>query len=163
MLTRPAFVQGPYLVRSARVSGSTLVLRGDSIDETALEVFASKKVKSVTWNGKKVKTSKTPYGSLTASLEAPPVINLPSLASGTWKSQDSLPERLPSYDDSGPAWVGKSTLYQRFDPQAIPYTNHTSTRRQPHDNPEPENSRDPPGPLRRRIRYAVTHTIPPIN
>ncbi|GAB1217937.1 hypothetical protein ATERTT37_007180 [Aspergillus terreus] len=98
-------VQGPYLVRSASLSGSTLALRGDSVNETALEIFASKKVHTVTWNGKRIKTSRSSYGSLTASLAAPPAVTLPALSPTQWKSQDSLPERLPSYDDSGPAWV----------------------------------------------------------
>ncbi|KAI9044003.1 glycoside hydrolase family 35 protein [Aspergillus affinis] len=96
-------VEGPYLVRAASVSGSTLALRGDSTDKTNLEVFAPKDVKAITWNGKQVKSSETPYGSLKATLAAPPSIKLPSF--GSWRSNDSLPERLESYDDSGPAWV----------------------------------------------------------
>ncbi|PWY89958.1 putative beta-galactosidase B [Aspergillus heteromorphus CBS 117.55] len=101
--TEAVLVQGPYLVRSASVESSTLELKGDSVNETALEIFAPKTVNSVTWNGKQVKTSKTSYGSLKASIAAPASIKLPALTS--WRSNDSLPERLSTYDDSGPAWV----------------------------------------------------------
>lgn len=103
-------VEGPYLVRSASVSGSTLAIRGDSTDKTDVEVFAPKGVKAITWNGKQVKSSKTSYGSLKATLAAPPAIKLPSF--GSWRSNDSLPERLESYDDSGAAWVGTYTNYE---------------------------------------------------
>ncbi|KKK16977.1 hypothetical protein P175DRAFT_0529889 [Aspergillus ochraceoroseus IBT 24754] len=101
--TESVLVSGPYLVRSARVSRSTLTLRGDSKDDTTLEVFAPRTVKKVTWNGRKVKASETPYGSLKIHLAAPPSIKLPTITG--WKTADSLPERFPSYDDAGPAWV----------------------------------------------------------
>ncbi|KAJ5131389.1 Glycoside hydrolase family 35 [Penicillium bovifimosum] len=96
-------VQGPYLVRSAKLSGSKLAITGDVVNATTLEIFAPKAVKSVTWNGKKVHTHMTDYGSLMGSLSAPKSIQLPALT--TWKSKDSLPERFQSYDDSGAAWV----------------------------------------------------------
>ncbi|KAL2824945.1 glycoside hydrolase superfamily [Aspergillus cavernicola] len=96
-------VSGPYLVRSSRISGTTLALRGDSDGETTVEVFAPRKVKRITWNGKSLKVSKSRYGSLKASLAKPPSVKLPALDG--WKASDSLPERLPTYDDAGPAWV----------------------------------------------------------
>ncbi|KAL4970271.1 glycoside hydrolase family 35 protein [Aspergillus stella-maris] len=96
-------VSGPYLVRHADLSGSTLALRGDSGGETTLEVFAPQKVKKVTWNGKDLNVSKTSHGSLKADLAAPPTIELPPLS--RWKVSDSLPERFADYDDSGKAWV----------------------------------------------------------
>ncbi|RDW76736.1 glycoside hydrolase family 35 protein [Aspergillus mulundensis] len=96
-------VSGPYLVRSARLSGSKLALRGDSEGETTLEVFAPEKVKEVTWNGEAVKVTRTQYGSLKATIAEPPSVELPDLSG--WKVSDSLPERLPTYDDSGAAWV----------------------------------------------------------
>jgi hypothetical protein len=97
-------VQGPYLVRDVTSDGSTLKLTGDESNSTAIEVFASKRYQSVMWNGKKVKVWKTGYGSLKGSIGvSKTTIKLPSLA--TWKVRDSLPEKLPSYNDSGPAWV----------------------------------------------------------
>ncbi|KAH2985959.1 beta galactosidase [Aspergillus fumigatus Z5] len=101
--TETVLVHGPYLVRSASISKTTLALRGDSVEKTTLEIFAPHSVRKITWNGKEVQTSHTPYGSLKATLAAPPDIKLPALTS--WRSNDSLPERLPSYDDSGPAWI----------------------------------------------------------
>jgi hypothetical protein len=101
---RKVFVSGPYLVRSASVSGNTLELTGDSNSTTDLDVFACASVKSVTWNGKSTQLSKTSYGSLKGKLSGPTFnISIPSL--GPWKVQDSLPERFANYSDSGPAWV----------------------------------------------------------
>ncbi|KAL2853348.1 glycoside hydrolase superfamily [Aspergillus pseudoustus] len=106
--TESVLVSGPYLVRSSRISGSTLALRGDSNGETTLEVFAPKKVNKITWNGRKIKVSKTRYGSLKANLGKQPSIKLPALDG--WKVSDSLPERLADYDDSGAAWVAANHL-----------------------------------------------------
>lgn len=72
-------VHGPYLVRSASISKTTLALRGDSVEKTTLEIFAPHSVRKITWNGKEVQTSHTPYGSLKATLAAPPDIKLPPL------------------------------------------------------------------------------------
>ncbi|KAF2107330.1 glycoside hydrolase superfamily [Lophiotrema nucula] len=97
-------VQGPYLVRGVSQKGKALALTGDSANATSIEVFASKHVKSLTWNGKSVRASRTSYGSLKAHIASTSKkIKLPALES--WKVSDSLPERLPSYDDSGAAWV----------------------------------------------------------
>ncbi|KAL5342425.1 glycoside hydrolase superfamily [Aspergillus crustosus] len=101
--TESVLVGGPYLVRSAKLSGSTLALRDDSEGATTLEVFAPRKVNKITWNGKRVKVSKTRYGSLKASLAKLPTVELPAL--NGWKTSDSLPERFADYDDSGVAWV----------------------------------------------------------
>lgn len=102
------FVQGPYLVRSAQIDGSTVALTGDIVNSTTLEVFAPKAVKSINWNGKLLKSSKSSYGSLRASLESPKAVQLTAL--NTWKSNDSLPERFADYDDSGIAWTGEGYL-----------------------------------------------------
>lgn len=104
-MTSAVLVQGPYLVRGASFSGSKLAITGDIINATTLEVFAPKAVNSITWNGKALHTQRTEYGSLRGSISAPKAVTLPSFRS--WKSKDSLPERLATYDDSGAAWVGK--------------------------------------------------------
>ncbi|KAF2005169.1 glycoside hydrolase family 35 protein [Amniculicola lignicola CBS 123094] len=97
-------VQGPYLVRNAAVNGKTLVLTGDISNATTIEIFASKTVKSVTWNGKSIGASRTAYGSIKANIAGTTTkIKLPTLSS--WKVKDTLPERLATYDDSGIAWV----------------------------------------------------------
>jgi len=97
-------VQGPYLVRSVASEGGVLSLKGDIANTTAIEVFASKNVKSLSWNGKKLHTKSTSYGSLKATIGAHnTTIQLPSLEN--WKVNDGLPEKSPQYDDSGDAWV----------------------------------------------------------
>ncbi|CAL5867040.1 uncharacterized protein PFLUO_LOCUS1252 [Penicillium psychrofluorescens] len=101
--TESVLIQGPHLVRGAKLSGSTLAVTGDAINATVLEVFAPKNVKTITWNGKMLHTQRTEYGSLKGMPAAPASVKLPSF--GTWKTKDSLPERFADYDDSGPAWV----------------------------------------------------------
>lgn len=97
-------VQGPYLVRSVSCKEDVLALTGDTANTTAIEVFAAKDFTSLSWNGQKLHTSRTTYGSLKASLAAfNSTMQLPSL--GNWKVRDSLPEKLPNYNDSGAAWV----------------------------------------------------------
>lgn len=97
-------VQGPYLVRGVASERGVLSLTGDVANDTIVEVFATKGVQTLAWNGEKLRTSRTPYGSLKATITGlKEKISIPSLAS--WKVHDSLPERLSTYDDSGPAWV----------------------------------------------------------
>ncbi|PGH12864.1 hypothetical protein AJ80_06573 [Polytolypa hystricis UAMH7299] len=100
-------VQGPYLVREARLSkhGHTLDIKGDVDKTTNIEIFAPSSAKRISWNGKVVKAERTSYGSLTAKLPGPDAssIKLPALKS--WKKKDSLPERFAEYDDSGFTWV----------------------------------------------------------
>lgn len=117
-------IQGPYLVRSATLSKDrrTILITGDIESNTLVEVFAPASVKEISWNGKRVQNGKTAYGSLTAKLAAPDTskISLPKLTS--WKSQDTLPERSPSYDDSGPAWVAAdhTTTPNSAKPSSLP-------------------------------------------
>jgi hypothetical protein len=97
-------VQGPYLVRHVAGEDDILALHGDILKTTHIEVFASQKFQSLSWNGRKLQTSRTRYGSLKASIAAfNGTINLPRLEN--WKVHDGLPEKLPSYNDSSEAWV----------------------------------------------------------
>ncbi|TGO38258.1 hypothetical protein BHYA_0078g00100 [Botrytis hyacinthi] len=97
------FVQGPNLVRSVAYSsdGTTLELTGDNNGtSTRIEVFPPKAVSKVTWNGQSITTSKTDYGSLIGSLTGPTLDSLTLPKISGWKANDSLPERLSTYDDS---------------------------------------------------------------
>ena len=68
-----------------------------------MEVFAPEAIESLTWNGKKLPTSRTSYGSLTATISGSnKTIALPPLDS--WKVHDSLPERFANYTE-GAGWV----------------------------------------------------------
>ncbi|EGO61409.1 hypothetical protein NEUTE1DRAFT_77416 [Neurospora tetrasperma FGSC 2508] len=100
---KTAIVVGPRLVRSASVQGNTISVNGDSNTTTDIEVFTSSHVSTIKWNGKQLRTTKTNYGTLKASLQAPAKFSVPKFAS--WKSQDSLPETAVGYSDDGPAWV----------------------------------------------------------
>ncbi|KAF8060198.1 glycoside hydrolase family 35 protein [Lyophyllum atratum] len=100
------FATGPYLVRSLTFSDSTAVVRGDLDGSTVLEIFAPAEVTKIQWNGKAVKTQKTSYGSLKATLAKPGLDAATlqkSLALTNWKYSDALPERQATYDDS--KWV----------------------------------------------------------
>ncbi|KAJ1305575.1 hypothetical protein OPQ81_000575 [Rhizoctonia solani] len=104
--TGSVLVFGPYLVRNATIKGSTLAITGDlkSGTPTELEVLAPSSVKSVTFNGKSVKVSKTALGTLKGSVVTKDLTpNLPSLKSLEWKCTDSLPEVAVGFDDS--KWV----------------------------------------------------------
>ncbi|CBF90000.1 hypothetical protein AN0194.2 [Aspergillus nidulans FGSC A4] len=68
-----------------------------------IEVFTAKKVQAIEWNGKRLRTKTTRWGSLTAQIDGPGKFKTPEL--GAWRVQDSLPEQLTNYSDSGPAWV----------------------------------------------------------
>lgn len=103
--SKAVLVQGPHLVRGAEIDGSTIRLKGDSAQASPIEVFASKQVQVIFWNGKELETSKTSYGSIQASLPQPPTIKLPSL--GPWKYKGSLPEKAQDYKDTSAAWICK--------------------------------------------------------
>ncbi|KAF3394323.1 putative beta-galactosidase C [Penicillium rolfsii] len=112
---------GPYLVREASISHDTVSLIGDNANTTSLEVYpGNSKVSKIKWNGKSISTKKTAYGSLIGS--APGAedskITLPSLTS--WKSQDTLPEIKPDYDDSRWTVCNKSTSVNSVAPLSLP-------------------------------------------
>ncbi|KAI1125308.1 glycoside hydrolase superfamily [Nemania abortiva] len=95
-------VQGPYLVRSSSIKGSTLELTGDVNNATSIRIFAPKSISTLKWNGEKLRVTSSRSGFLTAQLKAAPSVTLPPLTS--WKSADSLPEIRSDYDASGIAW-----------------------------------------------------------
>lgn len=111
-------VGGPYLVRNASISGSTLALRGDlnlTNDNPAginLSVIAPRSVETVTWNGEHVtinaaaSSALTSRGGFVGQVQAKTTLSsvsnlVPELAG--WKYKDSLPEVQDGFDDSG--WV----------------------------------------------------------
>ncbi|KAL4733988.1 glycoside hydrolase superfamily [Aspergillus similis] len=116
-----AFVQGPHLVRAAQLEGRVISLRGDSNETAEIEVFTAKKVQTIEWNGKRLRTERSSWGSLTAQIDGPEKFEIPSL--GAWRVQDSLPERLANYSDSGPAWVDANHMEtpSKYDDATKPY------------------------------------------
>ncbi|KAJ4176797.1 hypothetical protein NW755_014223 [Fusarium falciforme] len=97
-------VHGPYLVRTSSIKGDTIHITGDWDEETEVEIWAPKKVTKATFNGARLKVSKSKYGSLLSNLAAPEVTTetlaaqLPALTK--WKVEDGLPEVAADYDDS---------------------------------------------------------------
>ncbi|KAI9049599.1 hypothetical protein LZ554_006625 [Drepanopeziza brunnea f. sp. 'monogermtubi'] len=97
-------VHGPYLVRSAAISGELLELEGDWTGSTSVEVFAASAVSRVSFNGKSVEVSRTGYGSLVGTLGTS-IHTIESIRAGLpaltgWEVADGFPERLAEYDDS---------------------------------------------------------------
>ncbi|PPQ97472.1 LOW QUALITY PROTEIN: hypothetical protein CVT26_002820, partial [Gymnopilus dilepis] len=117
-------VGGPFLVRNATISGSTLALRGDlelangtsaAANGVQLSVIAPHAIKTITWNGAKVTLNATASSSLTShggfvghiqpkTSFAQIQKAIPDLNKTGWKYKDSLPEvNEEGFDDSG--WV----------------------------------------------------------
>lgn len=95
-----ALVRGPTLVRSAVAKGGVLALTGDTDGPDELEVWASKAVRAVSWNGAKVATKVSASGSLIATqkLSGPAEFALPAL--NDWRMAKGSPEADPAFDDS---------------------------------------------------------------
>lgn len=102
-------VQGPYLVRSAKLNAATktLELTGDLDGATTpIYVFLPRAACSVSWNGKKLKIGSRNGKLVKATLDGPAPFQLPGL--GRWKSHNSLPEIASNYSATSDAWIGKS-------------------------------------------------------
>ncbi|KAG6854992.1 hypothetical protein C0991_009815, partial [Blastosporella zonata] len=91
-------VSGPYLVRTAQISGNTLDLTGDLNGTTFIEFVAPPNVYSLTWNGVPTPLANSTLGLFTANINARGSIFLPVLRN--WKVLGSLPEVDPAFDDS---------------------------------------------------------------
>ncbi|KAF3934632.1 Beta-galactosidase [Dactylellina cionopaga] len=114
-------VLGPYLVREAYTSGTVVHVVGDNVNTTTIEVYVGKSsIKKITWNGVSLPTTKTAYGSLTATISgtADRVVRLPEL--NEWKVKDSLPEASSDYDDSRWTIANKSTTLNPVAPLSLP-------------------------------------------
>lgn len=116
-------VAGPYLVRSATISGLTAHLTGDLNITTTVELAAPSNITSFTWNGASVSVTKTAYGSLVATLPGP-VSNLtsllPNLQSLQWRFSDSLVERFVNYSDASWAVANHTTTANPTPPRTFP-------------------------------------------
>lgn len=105
-------VGGPYLVRNASISHSTLHLIGDLVasyeleSSTILTIFAPESVRSITWNSIPVTLDMnhhlSPFGALVGTVSVSKVeFEVPILEN--WKMKDSLPEIRRDFDDSD--WI----------------------------------------------------------
>jgi beta-galactosidase GanA len=91
-------VEGGYLVRTAAVNGSTLMLSGDTSSSGSLTVWAPPSVKSVEWNGRPVAVTADSDGSLSGTVPGPAPVTLPTLTG--WKFAYETQEAQPGFDDS---------------------------------------------------------------
>jgi beta-galactosidase GanA len=99
--TDAVLVRGPALVRKATLRSGTLALTGDTREQTSLEVWATKNIRNVSWNGTRVATTAGAGNTLVAraALPGPAAISLPQLVQ--WRMQAGTPEAAITFDDSG--------------------------------------------------------------
>lgn len=114
-------VGGPYLVRNASISGSTLNLRGDLNTSSQLTVVASAQIKSVTWNGRNVPQDPVSSKAVTSRGGFVGCLNLTTSSKVitprlSWKFKDSLPEIQTGFDDSDWTTANHSTTNIPFKP-----------------------------------------------
>ncbi|TID21491.1 glycoside hydrolase family 35 protein [Venturia nashicola] len=103
-------LKGGYLMRTARVSGTTLALTGDLAPTEQLSQTlhiisgAPPNMTRLTFNGQELCFTQNPNGTITAAMTYnEPRFSLPNLADLTWHYADSLPEIRPNYSDA--AWT----------------------------------------------------------
>ncbi|KAJ3523822.1 hypothetical protein NM208_g12305 [Fusarium decemcellulare] len=97
-------VKAGYLVRTAKMSGTSLYLTGDVNRTTEVEVIAAPVTpERLYFNGERVPTKSTSLRTTGIVKYLPPNIKLPDLSRLSWRYLDSLPEIQAGYDDS--RWV----------------------------------------------------------
>ena len=115
------FVLGSYLVRNANTSHGVVHISGDSNQTSTIEVYTGDSiVHTIIWNGERLPASKTAYGSFTAQIPGTESrnVSLPDLTN--WRSEDSLPEIDPKYDDSKWTICNKNTTLSPVAPLTLP-------------------------------------------
>ncbi|VXA98082.1 beta-galactosidase [Massilia sp. 9I] len=93
----------PALVRSATIADGKLALRGDTSEDSAIEIWGPA-FESASFNGQDLALTRQPDGSVrAATLKGPEAVRLPDLTRLAWmRRMDSL-ESAPGFDDS--AWL----------------------------------------------------------
>jgi hypothetical protein len=116
-------VGGPYLVRNATITGTTLALRGDLNESVRLTVIASDDVKTVTWNGIPISadvaaaSNLTGQGGFSAQLQPSSMVTSfspPALTN--WRYADSLLEIQSGFSDAGWTLADHTTTNIPFKP-----------------------------------------------
>ena len=105
--------EGPELVRTATIDGSTLNLTGDTSAPTTLKVWAPPQVHLVRWNGQLTSVAVGGPHERSApaqkQLPGPAAISLPDLSAARWHYAPESPEAQPGFDDSGWQLADKTT------------------------------------------------------
>lgn len=140
--TTPFLISGPYLVRTAKLSGGLLSLTGDlEVDvSTELAIVGTRELKAITWNGTPLLARyRADTFTWTAKLGANAAeTRLPDVTTAVWKYADSLPEVRADFDDSALVLANHTTTTSVFPPYyggpwilyADDYGFHVSYRRQ---------------------------------
>ncbi len=111
-------VRGPYLVRSAEVSGGILKLRGDTDRRSKIEVFCTPGIRRLSWNGEIIPVHRSPSGTLTAWVQGPSRTDLPGLS--RWRFRYETFEKSPDFDDSGWGKADHTTTNNPNKPATLP-------------------------------------------
>ena len=116
----PILERGPQLVRTARVTGNTLSLSGDTSAPTDLEIWAPTKLHTVNWNGSSSPAVPSGTGSLVTKqpLPGPKPVTLPDLSQATWRYAAESPEARPNFDDTSWAAADRTTTNSTTKPPA---------------------------------------------
>jgi hypothetical protein len=93
-----------------------LALTGDNGTDRTFEVFSA--ARQVTWNGRAVRTTATPSGSLVGSIPVAATVHLPTLTH--WRHEEESPEAAPGFDDSGWQVADKTTTNSITPVQSLP-------------------------------------------
>ena len=100
-------IGGPYFVRNATISGSTLAIRGDLYEDVRLIVIAPDTVKAVTWNGIPVSADFAEPAGITQqggfSAQISPSISATRIVAPqltNWRYANSLPEIESEFSDA---------------------------------------------------------------
>lgn len=104
-------IVGPYLVRSAKVDGSSMHIVGDLNQTSPLTILggAPDPLLKLTFNGKSIPFAQEDGVVMAKAVYTKPSFNIPDLSTIGWKVLDSLPEIQPDYDDS--AWPNADLTY----------------------------------------------------
>lgn len=100
--TSDLIVKAGYLIRNVAVGGSTIDLRGDVNETTAVEIIggAPTSLETLTFNGVELDFEQDAHGVVRAAIDfETPEITLPCLSQLNWKYLDSLPEIQGNYSD----------------------------------------------------------------
>jgi beta-galactosidase GanA len=120
--TGPVLVRGPALVRTVQAERSgVLAVDGDLAADTPLQVWAAPAAaRLVMFNGRPVRTSVRPDGSVGSAspLAGPRPVTLPALTG--WRFTPATPEADPAFDDGRWALADKSTTNLPTKPAAPP-------------------------------------------
>ena len=122
--TSSILIGGPYLVRSAEISGSHLALRGDLKTGVRLVAIVPRSVTSVTWNGALLSGDVAASNMLTSiggfvgelHMKTASVVEISVPKLGDWKFKDSLPEIRGEFDDAGWVVANKTSTNIPFKP-----------------------------------------------